>query len=137
MKNHFPAVALYLTAATYASFALWLGLRPAALLQAFGIETSTPQMLTEIRAFYGGIEMAIAIVMVALWRRGERFAGLLVGALPLAGSSIGRCIGMLVDGFSPLHAGFALVEAVGSAFCLAAATMVNSGAKQEGFEDGT
>jgi len=29
------------------------------LLPAFGVDASTPPMLTEVRAFYGGVEMAI------------------------------------------------------------------------------
>lgn len=125
MSNRFPAITLLITAGTYAGFAIWLSIRPDALLDAFGIETSTPQMLTEIRAFYGGIEMAIAVVMVVLWRRGDHFAALLTGALPLAASAAGRCLGMMVDGYSPLHAGFALMEAIGSVCCLAGCWIVS------------
>ncbi|MEZ6079691.1 MAG: hypothetical protein R3C56_29685 [Pirellulaceae bacterium] len=60
-------MALLITAAIYAGFAIWLGSTPAALLTTFGIESSTPAMLTEIRAFYGGIEMGIAVAMLVLW----------------------------------------------------------------------
>jgi hypothetical protein len=121
----FPTVALLITAAIYAGFAVWLGTRPDALLTAFGIESSTPQMLTEIRAFYGGIELAIAVVMLLLWRRGDIFAALLIGGLPLAGSASGRCLGLLLDGFSALHASMAVVEAIGCAFCLAGCLAVS------------
>lgn len=119
MHRTFPNVALLVTAATYAGFAVWLGIQPAALLEAFGIESSTPSMLTEIRAFYGGIEMAIAVLMLWFWFRGEIRSGLLVGALPLAGSAIGRSVGMVIDGFSSTHAAFGLLEAVGCLVCLA------------------
>lgn len=124
MPDRLPVVVLLITAAGYAGFGLWLGLRPADLLDAFGIDRATPAMLTEIRAFYGGIELAIAAAMLILWRRQNLFAALLIGGLPLAGSAIGRSLGMMVDGFSTLHAGFALLEAVGSLFCLFAANSV-------------
>lgn len=124
MKTQFPTMALLITAAIYAGFAIWLGSTPAALLTTFGIESSTPAMLTEIRAFYGGIEMGIAVAMLVLWRRNELFAGLLVGGLPLAGSAIGRCCGLVVDDFSAMHVGLAVVEAFGAAVCLVACYVV-------------
>ncbi|MEZ6134253.1 MAG: DUF4345 family protein [Pirellulaceae bacterium] len=116
---------LLITAAIYAGFAIWLGSTPATLLKTFGIESSTPAMLTEIRAFYGGIEIGIAVAMLVLWRRKEIFAGLLVGGLPLAGSAIGRCCGLIVDDFSGVHVGLAVVEALGAAVCFVACYVVN------------
>lgn len=120
MPRQFPAVAILITAAVYVGFAVWLGSNPAALLTAFGIEQSTPQMLTEIRAFYGGVELAIAVAMLLLWWRGELFAAALVGGLPLLGSVSGRLIGQFADGYSTLHLGLAAPEAIGAAVCLAA-----------------
>lgn len=81
-------------------------------------------MATEIRAFYGGVEMAISVAMVILWKRGDLFASLLVGGLPLAGSACGRCVGMMADGFSNLHAGFACLEIAGATFCFIGCAMV-------------
>lgn len=124
MNNRFPTVAILITAASWAGFAVWLGVNPGSLLPAFGVDASTPQMLTEVRAFYGGVEMAIAVAMIVLWRRGDLFAALLVGGLPLLGSAIGRCIGLIVDGFSVMHAGFAGLEVIGAGFCLAGCAMV-------------
>ncbi len=105
--------------ASFAGFAVWLGVNPNALLEAFGTEDRTPQMATEIRAFYGGIEMAIAVAMIVLWRRGDLFAAIMIGGLPLLGSASGRLIGLVADGFSMMHVGFAGLELVGAAFCLA------------------
>lgn len=118
MRTGYPSVAIWITASIYAGFAVWLGVWPAVLLEAFGVTGPTPAMLTEIRAFYGGIEMGIAVAMILLWARGEVFAASLIGGLPLAGSAAGRCLGLAVDGFSALHAGLAAVEATGAAFCL-------------------
>jgi hypothetical protein len=120
MNHRFPVVVIFVTAASWAAFAIWLGVAPGALLTGFEIESSTPAMLTEIRAFYGGVELAIAAAMLVLWRRGQWSAALLVGGLPLFGAASGRCIGMVVDGFAPMHAGFAALEVIGAGFCLAA-----------------
>jgi len=130
MNNRLPTVAIFITAASWAGFAVWLGVNPGALLPAFGVDESTPQMLTEVRAFYGGVEMAIAVAMIVLWRRGDLFAALVVGGLPLVGSASGRLIGLVADGFSAMHLGFAGLEIVGAAFCLAGCVVV-SRAKQD------
>ena len=124
-SNRLPTVAISITAASWAGFALWLGVNPGALLPAFGVEESTPQMLTEVRAFYGGVEMAIAVAMIVLWRRGDLFAALVVGGLPLVGSASGRLVGLVADGFSMLHLGFAGLEIVGAAFCLVGCLVVS------------
>ena len=126
MNDRFCTVAIFITAASWAGFAVWLGTIPGALLPAFGVDGTTPQMLTEVRAFYGGVEMAIAVAMILLWKRGHLFASLLVGGLPLLGSASGRCIGLLIDGFSSMHLGFAILELVGAAFCLAGCILATS-----------
>ena len=127
MNDRFCTVAILITAASWAGFAVWLGTNPGALLPAFGVDGTTPQMLTEVRAFYGGVEMAIAVAMILLWKRGHLFPSLLVGGLPLLGSASGRCIGLLIDGFSSMHLGFAILELVGAAFCLAGCIMATTG----------
>ncbi len=109
-----------MTAFIYFGFAVWLGTDPGALLSIFGIEQSTPQILTEFRAFYGGIELAIGAAMLLLLRRGDVFAAALIGGLPLAGSSSGRLLGQFLDGYSRLHLVLAFPEAIGAALCLAA-----------------
>ncbi len=118
MNQRFPTVAIFLTAAIWAGFALWLGTNPGALLTTFGVDASTPQMLTEVRAFYGGVELAISVAMIVLWKRGDSFAALLVGGLPLLGSASGRGIGMIADGYSTMHMGLGAVELVGAVVCL-------------------
>ncbi|MEM6472987.1 MAG: hypothetical protein AAF802_25730 [Planctomycetota bacterium] len=72
----FPTVAVPFTAASRTGFAVWLWAKPGALLPAFGVEASTPQMLTEVRAFYGGVELAIAVAKIILWRRSDLFESL-------------------------------------------------------------
>lgn len=119
-SNRFASITIFVTALSFGGFAIWLGIQPNALLEGFGIEDRTPQMATEIRAFYGGIEMAIAIAMLVLWRRGDLFAALLIGGLALTGAATGRFIGMAVDGFAMIHLGFAALEGIGATVCFAA-----------------
>ena len=119
MNERFPTVAIWITAATWAGFGLWLGWNPGELLPAFGVDLSTPATRTEIRAFYGGVELMIAATMGLLWWRGDVFASLLVGGLPLLGAACGRLIGLMLDGYTPMHLGFAALELIGSAVCLA------------------
>lgn len=125
MVNRFPTIVIFITAAAWAGFSVWLGLNPGALLLAFGVDQATPQMLTEVRAFYGGVEMAIAVAIIVLWWRDEMFAALLVGGLPLLGSAFGRCIGLVVDGLSLIHLGLAALEFVGAGFCFAGSLIVS------------
>ncbi len=120
MIQRLPTIVILFTAAVWAGFGIWLGAQPTALLSAFGVEADTPAMRTEIRAFYGGVELAIAVAMIVLWVRGQFFAALLVGGLPLGFSAVGRVAGMAIDGFSMLHTGLAIVEFSGSVLCFAA-----------------
>lgn len=123
--NHFPSVVIGITAAIWAGFAIWLGVNPGVLLPAFGVNAMTPEMLTEVRAFYGGMEMAIAVAMVALWWRGDLFASLVIGGLPLLGAASGRIVGLFIDGYSTLHVGFALLELIGAVFCWVGCIMIS------------
>ena len=131
MNARFPTVAICITAASWTGFAVWLGTNPDALLPAFGVESSPPQMLTEVRAFYGGVELAISVAMIVLWWRGDLFASLLVGGLPLFGSACGRLIGLVLDEFSSMHLGFATLELVGAAFCTAGCVVVSRGNRDD------
>lgn len=117
---HFPTLVLFITASIWAAFATWLGIFPRALLTAFAVEQTTPQMFTEVRAFYGGVELAIAICMLIFWRQGNLGSALLVGGLPLLGSSLMRLIGMALDGFFVLHLTMACFEITGAVLCFAA-----------------
>ncbi|WP_417747419.1 DUF4345 family protein [Rosistilla oblonga] len=127
MSNRFPTVVILITAAAFVGFATWLTVMPNALLEGFGITERTPQMATEIRAFYGGIEFGIGAAMFLLWRRGDMFAALLIGGLPLAGSATGRCVGMMADGYFGLHAGFAVLEAIAAVLCFTGCAVVSRG----------
>ena len=63
-QNHFPTVAIFITAVSWAGFALWLGTNPGALLPSFGVEASTPQMLTEVRACAAWIRAGHVVLVI-------------------------------------------------------------------------
>ena len=126
MNDRFASTVILVTAASWAGFAIWLWTHPNALLPAFGVQQSTPAMVTEVRAFYGGVEAAIAVAMLVLWKRDERSAALIVGGLPLLGSALGRLSGLFLDGYSSLHLSFAGLEVLGFIFCLAAMMSVSA-----------
>ncbi len=121
-----PTIAILFTAAAWAGTAIWLGTNPLVLLNTFGVEQHTPQLLTEFRAFYGDVEFAIAVAMCIFWLRRDLFAALLIGGLPLALSATCRCVGMIVDEFSWLHTGLAVVEASGALLCLFATSFLET-----------
>lgn len=106
------------TALIWSGFAVWLGVWPDSLMEGFGIQKGTAAMRTEIRAFYGGVEVGIAVAMVVLWFRRELGAALLIGGLPLLFAAAGRGAGMWIDGFSGMHALLATAELTGAAVCL-------------------
>ncbi|MEM7474645.1 MAG: hypothetical protein AAF483_06595 [Planctomycetota bacterium] len=117
--KHFPIICFWITLSIYAGLGIWLALLLAGLLKTFGIEQNTPAMLTEIRAFYGGVELGIAGLMLLFWRQGLLGQALLLGGIPLLGTVLGRMAGLLCDGFSSLHLTLGTFEAAGFISCFA------------------
>ena len=70
-RKRYQKMTVGITAASFTGFSIWLGMMPSALLTTLGMEQNTPQMRKEIRAFYGGFKMAIAVAMFVLWERGD------------------------------------------------------------------
>lgn len=116
-----PRLSLRLTALVFAAFGVALLVRPS-LLGGLGIELGSPTAVTEIRAFYGGLELGLALWFALAstrdeWLRPALFAqAVALGALMLA-----RLLGMVVDGSAePLMLLFAAIEAVGVVLAWAA-----------------
>ena len=84
-----------------AAFVLFSGvaciLAPTSLAQQAGLSV-TPSSLTEIRAFYGGLQVGIGcFLMWCIRGRETTFAGLLLVAVAVGGAGMARALGMLVD----------------------------------------
>jgi len=60
--------------------------------------STTPSALTEIRAFYGGLQFGIGLFLAWCLRVPDRTSqGLLLGGLAVGGAGLGRMLGVLLD----------------------------------------
>ena len=85
-------LALFVLVAGLASFA-----SPASLGQQAGW-SATPGGLTEIRAFYGGLQVGLGCFLLWCARRRERLlSGLLAAGFSVGGIGIARAFGLLLD----------------------------------------
>ena len=86
-------LALFVTIAGIASLAA-----PGSLAEQVGW-SSTPAGLTEIRAFYGGVQLGLGCFLIWCSRSRDRLlAGLLVAGLAVGGIGAARAVGLLLDG---------------------------------------
>jgi len=109
---------VWLTVFVYVVFGLWLGADPHALLAAFGVEETPVGLLTELRAFYGGVELGIAATIIICWWRREFTAALLAGGLPIGGACLMRALGMVQFGVSTTHIAIGASEFMLFLLCL-------------------
>ncbi|HEX8830461.1 MAG TPA: DUF4345 family protein [Longimicrobium sp.] len=111
----FARVSLILGALGLIGFGAALLVRPS-LLAVVGVELTRPAAATEIRAFYGGLELGLAAFFIAAtrhsaWLRPALFAQ----AVALGGIVAARLVGIMVDGSAePMILGFAAVEGAGA-----------------------
>ncbi|HEX8694130.1 MAG TPA: DUF4345 family protein [Longimicrobium sp.] len=114
-------VTLVLAVAAFAGFGLATLVRPS-VLGVLGIELTRPAASTEIRAFYGGLELGLALFFARAaadpaWFRPALFA--LVASL--GGVALSRAAGVVVDGSAgPLVLLLGAAEAAGALLALAA-----------------
>jgi hypothetical protein len=116
-----PRLSLRLTALVFAAFGVALLVQPS-LLEALGIELGRPAAVTEIRAFYGGLELGLAAFFALASTREEWLRPALVAqAVVLGGILLARLAGIVADGSAEtLILLFAAVEAVGAGLAWAA-----------------
>ncbi len=70
---------------------------PASFAQQAGL-SATPSALTEIRAFYGGLQIGVGCFLIwCIRQRTLTFAGLLLVAFAVGGAGMARVLGMLTD----------------------------------------
>jgi hypothetical protein len=70
---------------------------PASFSQQAGL-SATPSALTEIRAFYGGLQVGVGCFLIwCVRQRALTFAGLLLVAFAVGGAGVARALGMLID----------------------------------------
>ncbi|WP_169978211.1 DUF4345 family protein [Tautonia rosea] len=107
-------ISLWLTAIAFGGFGLWLLIQPEGIT-GLGVELTHPVARAEIRAFYGGLELGLALFFTVAASRPSWFAaGLFAQAAALGGVALGRIIGIVVDGVSDsLFVGLLAAELTG------------------------
>ena len=88
----FPNVVIALCALGFLGFGLWLLVDPAAL-EKVGISATTKVGAVELRAFYGGMEIGLGLILAAcLWRPEWQSAGLWLVLLSNGGAGLARLL---------------------------------------------
>ncbi len=105
----FAVIVLLLAGLQLLAFGLMAAFDPAGLLGPLGFVLSTSEALTEARAFYGGAEIALGLLMSACafkpqWRK----PGLVLVAACFAGIGIVRAVAMALSGAHTAFLLFAL-----------------------------
>lgn len=94
--NH---LVLALCAAGFAVFGVWMLLFPVAGFAMLGVPVQSADFATEIRAFYGGLELALAVLIArGMWRSDRVLPALEIAAVAYGCVAASRAIGLLVDG---------------------------------------
>jgi hypothetical protein len=111
---------LVLTALVFFVFGL-LFLASPKMIEIMGVSLDTPTARTEIRGFYGGMELGLAFFFITTLRKQWLRPGLICQMASLGGLALGRVVGVLVDGSPDLSIWLLTsVETAGALFGLIA-----------------
>ncbi|TVR76177.1 MAG: DUF4345 domain-containing protein [Chitinophagaceae bacterium] len=101
--KHLPFVSLILTAIIYAAFGIAFLISPQ-IIELSGITISDSIGAIEIRGFYGGLEVGIALFFgLSAFNNHWHIPALLLQSLSFGGMAAGRLIGIILCGcWSPL-----------------------------------
>ena len=118
----FPQAVLGVSAVMFFSFGVASLVCPEWVVGLAHIETPHPSAKTEVRAFYGGLEIGLALFLLhCIVRRRHLVSGLWLATLILGGVVTGRLIGAAVDGVSGFFVyGALMIEGPLFGFTLAA-----------------
>lgn len=118
----FVSIVLVIFGLSFGAFGVWAVAAPAGLagLLHFGLET--PGAVTEIRAFYGGLELGLCTFMLTAVVHRSLVPGALLALTFIAGGiALARIAGLLIDGsLSGLMIGALVWEMAGAVLGLAA-----------------
>lgn len=114
--NAFRTLVLVLAGLGFLGFGLWFLVDPIAPLAAIGITATGAPAATEFRAFYGGLEVGLAALMLYAAAKPQwRIAGLWLVIATNGGIAAGRLLGVAIDGVWVPFFTYALVWEVGFA----------------------
>jgi hypothetical protein len=98
----FARIVLCLSGLMFAGFGGWLLLRPEALGEFVKLDAGDPATLTEVRAFYGGLEIGLGLFLLgAAAIRRAVVSGLVLVLLVFGATAMGRGAGLVFDGPDP------------------------------------
>lgn len=114
-------LSLGLTALAFAFFGVCFLISPTSLVR-IGVLLTLPNAVTEIRAFYGGLEIGIAAFFVlALGRPAWFVPALVLQALALGATAAARVVGIVVEGgTTEIMLALAAAEAAGCVLAIVA-----------------
>ena len=96
---NFSKIVVSVTALVFLGFGVAIFFGPAAVMGTVHVDVSDPMARTEIRAFYGGLEIGIALFLAhCVFIGGRVRAGLVAGTLMLGGVLAARVLGAWIDG---------------------------------------
>ena len=121
MASRYPSVVLWICALVYLGTGIVFTVMPQEMFAPLGLTVPDGAPLTELRAVYGGLEVAIAVFLLFCARRGgvALELGLLLSFLSFSALAAYRGIGMGIDGPQVSMMSALLVsEAAGAMFAL-------------------
>ena len=121
MDSRYPSVVLWICGLVFLGTGIVFTVMPNDMFATLGLTVPAGAPLTELRAVYGGLEVAIAVFLLFCARRGGLALelGLLLSFLSFSGLAAYRGIGMGVDGpQAPVMSALLLAEAAGAVFAL-------------------
>ena len=100
MRQRYPGVVLWGCAIAFLVVSILSTVRPSAMFADVGLAVTDGSPLTELRAVYGGVHLAIGVFLGVCAFRGPAACelGLLLSFLAFAALAGYRAIGMAVDG---------------------------------------
>ena len=113
-------LSLGLSALAFAVFGALFLVSPTTLVR-IGVLLTLPNAVTEIRAFYGGLELGLAAFFVlALGRPAWLVPALVLQALALGATAAARLFGILAGGTTEIMLALAAAEAAGCVLAIVA-----------------
>ena len=122
----FAGVVLWISGLGMLGFGLAFLWAPLETMAAAGLSLEGALAATELRAFYGGLEVALGLLILACALRAERLRdGLVLSLAIYGGIGLARLAGMLIDGSDTPFLRFALATELGLAIAAAIALRGN------------
>lgn len=109
---NFQKLVLIVSGVAWAGFGVFLFVYPETL-SSVGVPVDSGLGRTEIRAFYGGLEIGLGVFLLWSQMRAERIhVGLMAALLTVGATGTGRLLGVALEGFetSGLMWGFIAIE---------------------------